>query len=174
MNVCNQKESRLKACKTLKENAQKRWQAYQQQGMERAKTEDVLYIAGCMLYWGEGEKSTGTIGVTNSDVRLLQVFLTFLVTYFPLTIEDMQLRICCYTDVHSQQEIETYWLTSLGLPKSCLKDVRANMRPKSSTGKSQGKSPYGTCSLRAFSTAILQEIYGALSTFGFEHRSMRV
>ena len=34
-----------------------RRQQYQDIGRQRVKENDALYIAGCMLYWGEGSKS---------------------------------------------------------------------------------------------------------------------
>lgn len=138
--------------------------ATQQKGKDLVKKGDPLYIAGCMLYWGEGSKSVNLCQMTNSELPMLKLFKEFLVKYFKITDDMISLSINAYTDLRSQTEINTYWLEGLGLPFSCLRAATWNQFPKSSKGKVR-KSEYGTCSLRVNKTEIVQEIYGAIQEY---------
>src|SRR5436309_11915727 len=49
------------------ERGRTRRQAYQEGGRLRAKQPDELYVAGCMLYWAEGDKGRHSVRIANSD-----------------------------------------------------------------------------------------------------------
>lgn len=134
-------------------------------GKEKIKNGEPLYIAGCMLYWGEGAKDKNICKLVNSELSMLVIFHKFLFTYFNIKNENIQLTINAYTDLHSQEEIENYWLEGLSLPRSCLRKSQWNNAPKSSKDVSR-KLEYGTCSLAVCKTEIVQEIFGAIQEFG--------
>lgn len=48
-----------------------------------AAERDWLHVAGCMLYWGEGNKGKNDLAITNSDPDLLRLFLRFLRECYP-------------------------------------------------------------------------------------------
>lgn len=146
---------------------------YQQIGQERIKLNAPLYIAGCMLYWGEGSKSINTVQLTNSDANLLLLFKKFLYTFWDVNDKNIVLSINCYTDLHSVEEIEEYWINKLSLSRSNLRKTMVNKLPISSKNKKKNKLEYGTARLTANKTEIVQEIYGAIQEFGgnffYEH-----
>ena len=52
--------------------------AYQRGGREAARTDDMLHMAGCMLYWAEGGKVRNQLRFTNSDPEMVRFFVKFL------------------------------------------------------------------------------------------------
>lgn len=142
-----------------------RRQLCQDKGKKKIKENDPLYIAGCMLYWGEGLKSKNTVMLANAEPAMLILFKKFLLTFFSVSDENITVTINCYTDYHSFEEIKTFWLSKLELPESCLKKSQIDNRPISSKNI-MGHSEYGTCYLTVCDTSIVQEIYGAIQEFG--------
>jgi len=63
-------------------------------------------------------------------------------------------------------EIEDFWLTTLGLPRTCLRKSIVNTYSKYSQKKRKNKLPYGTCALVVHSTEIVQTIYGSIQEYG--------
>ncbi|CAB4196872.1 hypothetical protein UFOVP1290_392 [uncultured Caudovirales phage] len=143
-----------------------RRQSYQNNGKVRIRQNDPLYIAGCMLYWGEGSKNINQCQMVNSELPMLLIFKSFLIKFFNLSEDKIQIRLSAYTDMRSKEEIEDYWIHGLGLPKSCLKKSTWNQYPISSKKKNVKKSEYGTCTIQVCDTKIVQEIFGAIQEFG--------
>lgn len=104
----------------------------QEIGRQNIKNNDPLYVAGCMLYWGEGSKDKNSVRFTNSDVSMILVFKEFLTKFFGCKKEDFVLTINCYTDCHSIDEIKDYWFSVLDLNSSNLRKSQINNLPKSS------------------------------------------
>jgi hypothetical protein len=89
---------------------------YQEQGRRRAMDADDLYVAGCMLYWAEGDKGRNAVRLANSDPAVIRHFAEFLRVEFG--VADEQFRITCnlFADHEGRQkEIEDFWLATLGL-----------------------------------------------------------
>lgn len=141
-------------------------QQYQNKGREKIKEGDLLYIAGCMLYWGEGNKSINQCRLVNSELPMLIVFKNFLHKFFKVSDKEITININSYTDINSQEEIKKYWLQGLDLPEPSLKNCIWNQYPISSKKKNIKKSEYGTCTLTVCKTEIVQEILGAIQEFG--------
>lgn len=142
-----------------------RRQQYQDKGKKKIKENDPLYIAGCMLYWGEGTKDVNICQLTNSELPMLALFKKFLTTHFCVTTEILIVKINAYTDLHSEEEIKKFWLNGLNLPLSALKKCYFNRKPISSK-EVASKLEYGTCSLSVYNTEVVQEIFGAIQEFG--------
>lgn len=121
-----------------------------------------------MLYWAEGAKSRNSVKLANSDAAMVRFFVRFLVDCFDLEPEAFTVRLNVYTgNGLSIASIENHWLSSLGLPRSCLRKHTLNHMPTSSSGRKWNKLPYGVCSVRVKrSTRIVQHIYGAIQEYG--------
>ena len=139
---------------------------YQKRGAERIKLGEPLYVAGCMLYWGEGSKGINSVAMTNSDPNMLVLVKKFLTTYWNLLDSEYVININCYTDLHTLEEIEEYWIKTLSLTRSNLRKSTVNNLPKSSKNSKANKSEYGTVRLSVHKTEIVQEIFGAIQEFG--------
>ncbi len=139
---------------------------YQAAGRARARAgSDPLHLAGCMLYWAEGDKSRNMARFTNSDAGMLRFFLRFLRTSLSVAEDAVRLHIYCYTsgDI-GVPEIERYWLDWLSLPASCLTRTTVNNPSRASQHKGR-KLPYGVCTIAVYSTEIVQHIYGAIQEY---------
>jgi hypothetical protein len=144
---------------------------YQQEGRRRARSQDPMHMAGCMLYWAEGAKARNHIKFANSDVAMVQFFMRFLRERLGVQSDDCRIRLNVYTNNGIPvEDIERYWLRALGLSSSCLRGHSLNSYPTSSSGKRRKKLPYGVCTLTvAKSTHLVQHIFGAIQEYaGFE------
>ena len=150
------------------ERGRTRRRAYQDEGREMARRAEPLHVAGTMLYWAEGDKgSKNCARLSNSDPELVVLFVRFLRACF--VARDEQLRVTCHLfadHVDRQTEIEQYWLDAVELPRSCLCKSFVNVYSKYSQKKRRGRLPYGTTRITAYSTQIVQSIYGAIQEYG--------
>jgi transcriptional regulator with XRE-family HTH domain len=145
-------------------------QQYQENGRKKAHEGNLLHLQGCMLYWAEGAKSRNDLSFANSDVNMHKLFIKFLRQCFNLTNDKILIRINCYNDIHSQGEIENYWLSELDLPISSLRKTTINNTPISSKNKKKNKLEYGVCTIKVHSSEVLQHIYGAIQEYaGFNN-----
>lgn len=140
---------------------------YQENGRLLAQTRDATYIAGCMIYWGEGAKARNTVQVVNSDAELLVAFVQFLRLHFGVAPEAITLRCNLFADhVERQREIEQWWLERLGLPQTSLRKSHVNAYSKYSKKKRTNKLPNGTCAVTVHSSRIVQTIFGSIQEYG--------
>jgi len=65
----------FKGASVRKQNARELRKSYQQNGISEAKKDNILHMAGCMLYWAEGAKSRYSLSIINSDKFLLRLFI---------------------------------------------------------------------------------------------------
>jgi hypothetical protein len=151
---------------TWRQKCRSRRESYQVEGRQRARIDDALHMAGCMLYWAEGSKSRNAIKLANSDVDLVAFFCCFLREALGVQSADIRLALNVYLgNGLSLEEIERHWLVALELPRSCLRKHTINALPTSSSGRKHNKLPYGVATVRVQSTQLVQQIYGAIQEY---------
>jgi hypothetical protein len=153
------------------EQCRERRRGWQDEGRQRARLQEPLHTAGCMLYWAEGDKARNNLRLANSDVSMLVFFARFLRTCFEREADDFTVSLNVYLgNGLSIHQIESHWLDALELPRECLRKHQLNHMPTSSSGRKKNKLPYGVCSLTVKrSTPLLQHIYGAIQEYaGFD------
>lgn len=141
---------------------------YQDEGRARARQQDPLHRAGCMLYWAEGGKERNAVTFANSDRAMLRYFVRFLRDSMAVPASDMTIRLNVYLSNGLRlREIEDSWLGDLGLTRSSLRKHQLDHHPTSSSGKRPQKLPYGVCTIRVKrSTQAVQHIFGAIQEYG--------
>jgi transposase-like protein len=160
---------------TAKQAANRRAEriAYQDAGRRLASRGEGCHVAGCMLYWAEGEKDRNAVRFSNSDPEMVRFFVSFLKTYFDL--QDDEIRITCYLfadHVERQREIELFWLNVARLPEHSLCKSYVNVYSKYSKKKRINKLPYGTVRVTVTRTRVIQSIYGSIQEYaGFEREA---
>lgn len=138
---------------------------YQEEGRQKAREGDLMHLAGCMLYWGEGAKNRNALKMSNSDSGMLVFYMRFLRETLKVTNDRIILRIMCYLgNGLSQQDIEHYWLQTLLLPHECLRTTMVNLQPKSSQQKGR-KLLYGTVEIGMYDTRLAQHVLGAIQEY---------
>jgi transposase-like protein len=163
-------ERQLLARAAMAAKARARRGAAQQEGRRRARLLNHRYVGGCMLYWAEGSRSRNRIVFTNSDPAMVRFFADFIREFF--AVDSERLRVTCnlFADHEARQkEIEDFWLSTVGLPRSCLCKSIVNPYSRYSQKKRKNKLPFGTCRIVINSTAIAQTIYGSIQELaGFD------
>jgi transcriptional regulator with XRE-family HTH domain len=142
----------------------------QGRGRRKAKLEDPLHIAGCMLFWAEGSRNRNVVEFVNSDPAMVVFFGRFLRVCFDVPDAKMRIKCNLFADhLERQHEVEQHWLDILELPRSCLCKSSVNVYSKYSKKTRRNKLPYGTCRIAVHDTQLVQHIYGAIQEYaGFD------
>jgi hypothetical protein len=142
--------------------------AAQADGRARVRRWEPLYVAGVMLYWAEGDKSSRNAArLSNSDPDLLRLFVRFLRECFGVADHQMALTCNLFADhLDRQIEIEQFWLDTVELPRERLCKSFVDVYSKYSQKKRTNKLPYGTTRVVAHSTYVVQNIFGAIQEYG--------
>ena len=137
----------------------------QAHGRRLARAGDALHRQGCMLYWAEGSKTRNVVAFTNSDADMMRVFLRFLRECYAVPDERVALAVNCHLNNGlALEDIERWWLLTLGLPAASLRASSVNRLSQASSGR-RNTLPYGTARLAVYSTQIVQSIYGAIQEY---------
>jgi hypothetical protein len=135
----------------------------QEGGRAQAGRGDALHIAGCMLFWAEGDKQRNGVRVSTSDPDLLRLFVDFLRRCYDADVGRIAVTCYLFADhLERQREVEQFWLRTLGLPGSCLRRSIVNVYSKYSQKKRCNRLPYGTCKAAYNDMRTVQSIYGAI------------
>lgn len=81
-----------------------------------SQQEQLLHVAGLMLYWAEGNKTGNVVDLSNSNEKTILVFLKMLRKIYRINEKKIRILIYCYAN----QEIKAlinYWSTKLNVPK---------------------------------------------------------
>lgn len=78
-----------------------------------------LFVAGLMLYLGEGDKSvrTGHLRICNTDPFVLKIFMRFLTLFCDIDMSKIRFWLLCYPD-HNIEKCLNWWSESIGLGKN--------------------------------------------------------
>lgn len=140
---------------------------WQEEGRTKARNDDRLHVAGCMLFWAEGSKHRNGVDFCNSDPDMMRFFVRFLRCCYAVADEKMRVSCNLFADhLERQREIERFWLRTLDLPDSSLRKSIVNVYSKHSQKKRTNVLPYGTCKLVVSSTELVQSIFGAIQEYG--------
>ena len=150
--------------KTRWANGLKTRSAYLEQGvqdMEQLRDIDIMMLGlGLGLYWGEGSKtSRGSIELSNTDPRVIQIHVLFLVKCLNISVSKMR----CHVGLHSHlsiQKAEKYWSGISGIP---LSQFQKTSIQKSRAGKGErDRLPFGTFTVGVYDTAARIRLEGRI------------
>lgn len=124
-----------------------------EEGRKEARTafEDLkynpLFIAGLMLYWGEGDRATKhLVRLTNTEPEIIKLFRLFLTHICRIPESKIRTVLLIYPDLN-EEVCREYWSRTCGLPlESFKKSIVIRGREKKS------RLSYGTCALVISST----------------------
>ena len=106
-----------------------------------------LFIAGLMLYWGEGDKATkGQVRLANTDPELIKLFVFFLKKVCNIHTEKIGISILTYPDIDDKTNRQ-YWSDVSGIAQGkFLKSILMQGRHKTK------RLGHGVCSVYVSST----------------------
>lgn len=141
--------------------------AYQERGRSLARGGETCHVAGCMLYWAEGEKDRNALRFYNSDPEMVRFFVFFLKRYFDLRDEEIKITCNLFADhVQRQREIEQFWLDVAQLSERSLCKSYVNVYSKHSKKKRTNRLPYGTVRVTVCRTRVVQSVFGSIQEYG--------
>src|SRR3989338_242518 len=77
--------------------------------------EEQLRVAGTMLYWAEGRKTGCVVEFSNSEPRLIALFLTFLRRVCGIAESRLRIHVYAYVDQDINQ-LKNFWSQITGVP----------------------------------------------------------
>lgn len=76
-----------------------------------------LFLAGIMLYWGEGDKTDrAMVKFTNSDPRMVSLFYKFLRKELDIPESKIKAYLLLYPDLNDSMQ-KSFWQKATGIPK---------------------------------------------------------
>lgn len=101
---------------------------------------------GMGIFWGEGTKrSTSSVRLGNSDPKLINAFIDFLVKVFKINKDKLRFGVQIFQDMDKKSVLD-YWQRNLSVPRSSfLKTVVISKSGKRGTYKE--KSFYGVVTM---------------------------
>lgn len=118
--------------------------------VEQLRNIDIMMI-GLGLYWGEGSKtSRGSIELSNTDPRIIQIYILFLSKCLELSAGKMRGHVGLHSHL-SVKKAEKYWSDLSGIP---LSQFQKTSIQKSRAGNGErDKLSFGTFTVGAYDTA---------------------
>ncbi len=106
-----------------------------------------LFIAGLMLYWGEGDKiSKAAVRLTNTDPDLIALYVQFLLRVCRIPEEKIRASVIVYPDL-DEEKYRIYWSKRSGVAlRRFTKSVVIEGRHKTR------RLGYGVCTITVSST----------------------
>lgn len=137
-----------------------RWESRRQEHRNAATREfeklkrDPLFLAGVMLYWGEGEKQAkySTVTFRNSDPEMIKLFYFFLTKTLKISSDKITAWLLLYPDLVDSVQ-KNFWSKMTGIS---IENFRKSAYIK-------GKSPkrrlsYGVCTVSIHSRALKERM----------------
>lgn len=101
---------------------------------------DPAWVGGVALYWGEGSKADRRLSISNSDPRLLAMFMKWVETYLDPT-PTYSLALNLHAD-NDELLARRYWSGILGVPLSCFTKTHVKAE---GTGHRKNHLRHGVC-----------------------------
>ncbi len=124
-----------------------------------------LWIAGLMIYAGEGNKSSIVsnqhVDVANSDPNILRIFIRFLVEICLIPKEKIKIRLILYKDINIE-EAYRYWSEELNIPRVQFRKEFIKPSYKDSPYRHLRRSHYGTAHVCLYDVKVYRRIMGWL------------
>lgn len=116
--------------------------------------EEMLRVAGMMLYWGEGTKEGGTVALSNSNPDIIRLFLKFLRKICGVHEKRLRVLLHYYPD-QNERLLKRYWQSITRIPESqfCKSFLHRRI-----SGNYKRTSKLGTISLRYSDKKLLDTI----------------
>lgn len=122
-----------------------------------------LWIAGLMLYAGEGRKvwdvSSQPIELTSSEPNILRIFINFLTKVCNVPTAKIKVRLFLYLDI-DLKEAENFWSRELKIPLNQFQ--KAYIKQSYSNPIRSRRSKYGTAHVILSNAELYRKILGWL------------
>lgn len=153
--------SNPKALKLLAHANRQRWNLKREEYRIAAAKEfnklkkDPLFLAGIMLYWGEGEKQqkSSIVRLSNSEPEMIRTFNLFLTRILGLSTDKIYAWLLLYPDLIDPVQ-KKFWSTATGLTAEQFKNsvfIKGRHPVK--------RLSYGVCTIAVNSRALKERLF---------------
>lgn len=148
-----------------KKQEEKCRQAYERYKKKLAKlSEDAFFVAGLMLYLGEGNKSHyAQISLSNTDSKIIKFFIQWLIDFFGVAKKEMKAELHLYENMDIKKE-QKFWQKELGFRKNQFYKTQIRKLQKSSFSY-KGSYRHGTCQIYFPGVEKKRELMMAIQAF---------
>ena len=120
---------------------------------------DPLFVAGLMLYAGEGDNKTRChIRISNTDWKLHTIFIAFTEKYLLFAKDKLHCQLVVYPD-NSIEEMEEFWSRKLGISRENFYKTQVIQ------GKSKRRLQFGVCMTIINNTRVKYKLLEWISLF---------
>ena len=125
---------------------------------------DALFVAGLMLYLGEGDKKNNTrISLANTDSGIIKLFVKWLIEFLNVNKKEIKIQLHLYENMNIEKERE-FWKDKLGFQKNQFyKSWITKLKKASFSYKESFR--HGTCSLYVLGVEKKRELMVAIQAF---------
>ena len=114
-----------KRLRLINKARREKWERWHNECRKKAKKEfpflknDPLFIAGLVIYWGEGDSkvSNSLVRVSNTDPRMMHIFTDFLLKIGNIPHKELRASLILYPDLNEKKCLD-YWAEGTGIPVS--------------------------------------------------------
>ncbi len=162
-----------KQMKAMARANKRRWEAWRKQHREDAKKEfpvlklNSLFLAGLMLYWGEGDSKMNNyiVRLANTDPEMIKLFSLFLHKTLWVPRNKIKINLILYPDLN-EEKCKNFWSRCSGIPKNKFYKTQFI----------KGRHPtrrlsYGICNVCVSSRALKEKIFTWLKLYQQELKS---
>lgn len=82
--------------------------------------DEKLFMAGILLYWGEGTKKGRSFSFINSDPEMISLMTLWVEKYLGVSRKEISFRLYVH-DVYLSENLEEYWANLLGVPEETFR-----------------------------------------------------
>lgn len=140
-------------------------QVYEKYKLKLRKiSKDTFFVAGLMLYLGEGaKKKESSIVLANTDPKIIRFFIKWMIEFLNIEKNKMRVQLHLYENMDIGKE-KDFWRKGLDFQESQFYKASVRKLRKSSFSYKSSFN-HGTCSLYAFGTDKYQELMMAMKAF---------
>jgi len=156
-----------KRLRILNKGRQKMWEAWREEARQQARNDfpklkrNPLFIAGLMLYWGEGDSKieNSQVRLSNTSPNLIKLFSLFLKNICALPIERIKISLILYPDLNEKSCV-SFWSAAAGIPENQFRKSQI-IKGKHPTKK----LAYGICMIHLTSRQLKEKIFVWINLF---------
>ncbi|MBU1147115.1 MAG: hypothetical protein KKD11_02085 [Candidatus Omnitrophica bacterium] len=133
-----------------------------------------MWIAGLMLYAGEGRKTARVsdqhIELVNSDPNILRMFINFLIYVCFVPKEKIKIRLFLYEDI-DLKEAQRYWSSELNIPLNQFQKAFIKQSYMNLPRRHLRRSKYGTAHINLNDVRIYRKVMSWLQAM-YEYNNL--
>jgi len=123
-----------------------------------------LFVAGLMLYLGEGDKRRyERIVLANTDPKIIKFFIKWITDFLGVTKENIKVQLHLHKNMDIEKET-MFWKNELGLPETHFYKP-AIREPKKGSYTYKESSRHGTCGIYILGVEKKREVMMAIQAF---------